>query len=82
MGGPEMIAHHVAALLSIYFALSLGEGHAYTLALLATEMTTPFVNMRWILDVVVRSPTFLAWLVELGGFAAQVGNCYTRYRIG
>ena len=29
-----------------------GQAHAYTLALLATECTTPFVNLRWVLDKV------------------------------
>jgi hypothetical protein len=27
-----------------------GQAHAYTLALLATECTTPFVNLRFLLD--------------------------------
>ncbi|EFN50743.1 hypothetical protein CHLNCDRAFT_142545 [Chlorella variabilis] len=42
-GGPEMAVHHLAALAS-------GQAHAYTLALLATECTTPFVNLRFLLD--------------------------------
>ncbi len=32
-----------------------GQAHAYTLALLATECTTPFVNLRWVLDKVSGS---------------------------
>ncbi|KAL4853815.1 Flap endonuclease 1 [Chlorella vulgaris] len=36
-GGPEMALHH-------------SQAHAYTLALLATECTTPFVNLRFLLD--------------------------------
>lgn len=50
MGGPEMLAHHIAAFASVYTSLSLGQAHIYTLIMLATEVTTPFVNARWILD--------------------------------
>ncbi|KAI7845956.1 hypothetical protein COHA_000502 [Chlorella ohadii] len=49
-GGPEMAVHHVAALVSVAAAAFQGQAHAYTLALLATECTTPFVNLRWVLD--------------------------------
>ena len=51
-----MIAHHIAATLSIWLAITSHQGHFYTLAMLATEVTTPFVNLRWHLDVAV-SPT-------------------------
>ena len=33
-------------------AVLQGQAHAYTLALLATECTTPFVNLRFLLDKV------------------------------
>lgn len=49
-GGPEMALHHVAALTSVAAAAFQGQAHAYTLALLATECTTPFVNLRFLLD--------------------------------
>jgi hypothetical protein len=49
-GGPEMAVHHVAALASVAAAAFQGQAHAYTLALLATECTTPFVNLRYLLD--------------------------------
>lgn len=49
-----MICHHIAATLSIWLALHSHQGHFYTLSLLATEVTTPFVNLRWHLDVAVR----------------------------
>ena len=45
-----MGAHHVAALASVALAGLSSQGHNYTLALLATECTTPFVNARWFLD--------------------------------
>jgi hypothetical protein len=51
MGGYDMIAHHIAATLSIWLAITSHQGHFYTLAMLATEVTTPFVNLRWHLDV-------------------------------
>ncbi|KAL4424130.1 hypothetical protein ABPG75_001431 [Micractinium tetrahymenae] len=49
-GGPEMGVHHLAALASVAAAALQGQAHAYTLALLATECTTPFVNVRFLLD--------------------------------
>ena len=55
-GGWEMVAHHIAATLSIWIAITSSQGHFYTLTLLATEVTTPFVNLRWHLDVAVRLP--------------------------
>jgi TLC domain len=54
-GGYDMIAHHIAATLSIWLAITSHQGHFYTLAMLATEVTTPFVNLRWHLDVAVSS---------------------------
>lgn len=49
-----MAIHHVAALASVATAGLQQQGHNYTLAMLATEMTTPFVNLRWLLDKAVR----------------------------
>jgi hypothetical protein len=43
-------AHHLAALASVAASALTGQGHAYTLLLLSTESTTPFVNLRWLLD--------------------------------
>jgi hypothetical protein len=51
---PEMAAHHVAALAAVAAAAFRAHAHNYTLALLATECTTPFVNLRWMLDKAVR----------------------------
>lgn len=45
-----MALHHVAALSSVLVSALSGQGHAYTLLLLATELTTPLVNARWVMD--------------------------------
>ncbi len=47
--------HHVAAWMSIAVSGIHEEGHLYTLALLGTECTTPFINARWMLDAVVST---------------------------
>ena len=58
---PEMAAHHIAALASVAAAAFRHHAHNYTLALLATECTTPFVNTRWLLDKAVsRCPPVCA----------------------
>lgn len=51
MGSLAMVMHHAVAAVSLVAALSSRQGHMYTLLLLATEMTTPFINARWHLDV-------------------------------
>jgi hypothetical protein len=53
MGSLAMVMHHAVAAVSLVAALSSRQGHMYTLLLLATEMTTPFINARWHLDVLV-----------------------------
>ena len=53
MGGPEMLTHHIAAFLSVALASFTGQAHLYTLLLLSTELTTPFVNARWFYDQLV-----------------------------
>ncbi|KAL3143270.1 hypothetical protein ABBQ38_002115 [Trebouxia sp. C0009 RCD-2024] len=50
MGGPEMLIHHIAAFMSVALASFTGQAHLYTLLLLSTELTTPFVNARWVFD--------------------------------
>lgn len=49
-GTGVMALHHVAALASVLASLYYQQGHAYTLLLLSTEITTPFINLRWLLD--------------------------------
>lgn len=51
MGSTAMMTHHAVASASLVAALSSRQGHMYTLMLLATELTTPFINARWHLDV-------------------------------
>lgn len=55
MGGLEMVAHHVAAFCSVLTTVVFHETHMYTLVLLATECTTPFINFRWLLEKMVQS---------------------------
>lgn len=62
LGGPEVVAHHAAALASLLVAAVTGHGHAHTLALLVSESTTPFVNARVYL--------------ERAGPAWKRGRCY------
>ena len=57
-----MLTHHIAAFLSVALASFTGQAHLYTLLLLSTELTTPFVNARWIYDQMVRPSMFhLCW---------------------
>lgn len=65
-GGVEIAAHHVAALASVATAALKGQGHAYTLCLLATECTTPFVNARWLLDKLVSPAAGAGTMHPLG----------------
>jgi len=53
MGGMEMETHHIAAFLSVFVTVWYREVHMYTLILLATECTTPFINFRWLLEKMV-----------------------------
>jgi len=50
MGSAAIMVHHLVATMSLVGALVTGQGHGYTLLLLATELTTPFINARWQLD--------------------------------
>lgn len=49
-GGPELVVHHVAAFVSVLRSLQQQQAHVYTLAMLATEATTPLINARWLMD--------------------------------
>lgn len=59
MGSAAIVVHHIVAALSLVAALMTGQGHGYTLLLLATELTTPFINARWQLDALVKVPPSL-----------------------
>lgn len=54
MGGWEMVTHHLAASISVFVSAYYREAHPYTLALLSTECTTPFINFRWLLEKMVQ----------------------------
>lgn len=45
-----MLAHHVAGAAALVTVLVNAQCHFYGLLLLSTEMTTPFINSRWLLD--------------------------------
>ncbi|KDD74819.1 hypothetical protein H632_c1053p0, partial [Helicosporidium sp. ATCC 50920] len=49
-GGVEMVAHHIMGIASLLVGLWWGEAHGLTLGMLVTEFTTPFVNLRWMLE--------------------------------
>ncbi|KAK4762340.1 hypothetical protein SAY86_008108 [Trapa natans] len=51
LGGWEYVLHHGLSMFSIFLSLMSGQGQIYILMVLFTESTTPFVNLRWYLDV-------------------------------
>ncbi|KAL2239612.1 UNVERIFIED_CONTAM: TLC domain-containing protein 4-B [Sesamum indicum] len=51
LGGLEYIIHHGLSAYSITLSLLSGQAQIYILMVLFTESTTPFVNLRWCLDV-------------------------------
>ncbi|TVU36609.1 hypothetical protein EJB05_18548 [Eragrostis curvula] len=51
LGGKEYLLHHGLSMYAIGLALLSGKAHVYILMVLFTEVTTPFVNLRWYLDV-------------------------------
>ncbi|CAH9074619.1 unnamed protein product [Cuscuta europaea] len=73
LGGFEYIFHHGLSLLSILQSLLSGQGLIYILMVLFSEVTTPFVNLRWYLDAAGQKSSklyllngvalFFGWLV-------------------
>ncbi|OEL19168.1 hypothetical protein BAE44_0019814 [Dichanthelium oligosanthes] len=73
LGGKEYLLHHGLSIYAISLALLSGKGHVYILMVLFTEATTPFVNLRWYLDLAGRKGSklyiynglalFVVWLV-------------------
>ncbi|KAH6836861.1 TRAM protein [Perilla frutescens var. hirtella] len=51
LGGVEYILHHGLSMFSIIQSLLSGQAQFYIFMVLFTEITTPFVNLRWHLDV-------------------------------
>ncbi|XP_058075205.1 uncharacterized protein LOC131223733 isoform X2 [Magnolia sinica] len=73
LGGKEYVVHHGLSMYSILLALMSGQAQIYILMVLFTEITTPFVNLRWYLDVAGQKSSklyvyngialFVGWLV-------------------
>jgi hypothetical protein len=49
-GTMAMNIHHFCAFLSVTISGLTGMGHVYVLMVMSTELTTPLVNARWLLD--------------------------------
>ncbi|KAE9596102.1 hypothetical protein Lal_00031215 [Lupinus albus] len=73
LGGLQYVLHHGLSMFSIILSLLSGEVQIYVLMILFSEMTTPFVNLRWYLDaaglkscklyIVNGIAMFFGWLV-------------------
>ncbi|GMP90036.1 hypothetical protein CsSME_00041352 [Camellia sinensis var. sinensis] len=73
LGGMVYVLHHGLSMFSIFLSLVHGQGQFYILMVLFTESTTPFVNLRWYLDVAGQKNSklyvcngvalFFGWLV-------------------
>ncbi|CAA2954946.1 transmembrane 56-B-like [Olea europaea subsp. europaea] len=73
LGGMEYVLHHGLSMFSIIQSLLSGQALIYILMVLFSESTTPFVNLRWYLDVAGQKLSklyifngvalFLGWLV-------------------
>lgn len=51
LGGMEYVLHHGLSMFSIIQSLLSGQAQIYILMVLFSEITTPFVNLRWYLDI-------------------------------
>ncbi|KAF8016130.1 hypothetical protein BT93_H1606 [Corymbia citriodora subsp. variegata] len=73
LGAWEYVLHHGLSMFSIFLSLVSGQGQIYILMVLFSESTTPFVNLRWYLDIAGQKSSdlyicngiflFLGWLV-------------------
>lgn len=54
-----MMIHHMAGSISLFGALASGCCHFYGLLMLSTEVTTPLICLRWLLDKAERRGTQL-----------------------
>ncbi|KAI4307750.1 hypothetical protein L6164_030902 [Bauhinia variegata] len=73
LGGLEYVLHHGLSMFSIIQSLLSGQGQIYILMVLFSESTTPFVNLRWYLDIAGLKSSifyvangialFLGWLI-------------------
>lgn len=51
LGGREYVLHHLLSMLSLSLLFYTGEGSFYVYVVLLSEITTPFVNLRWYLSI-------------------------------
>ncbi|GAA0171508.1 transferase [Lithospermum erythrorhizon] len=73
LGGMEYMLHHGLSMFAIIQSIISGQAVIYILMVLFTESTTPFVNLRWYLDVAGKKSSklyigngvalFFGWLV-------------------
>nr|XP_043610302.1 TLC domain-containing protein 4-B-like [Erigeron canadensis] len=68
LGGVEYFFHHGLSLFAIVQSLISGQVQFYILMVLFTEITTPFVNLRWYLDVANKKNSTLYMLNGVGMF--------------
>ncbi|KAG5146554.1 hypothetical protein JHK84_032097 [Glycine max] len=62
LGGLEYVLHHGLSMFSIIQSLLSGQGLIYILMVLFSESTTPFVNLRWHLDIAgLKSSKLYVW---------------------
>ncbi|KAK7385641.1 hypothetical protein VNO78_31392 [Psophocarpus tetragonolobus] len=62
LGGLEYVLHHGLSIGSITLSLLSGQVHIYVLMVLFSESTTPFVNLRWYLDIAdLKSSKLYIW---------------------
>ncbi|CAH1417990.1 unnamed protein product [Lactuca virosa] len=76
LGGPEYVFHHGLSMLGIIQSLICGQAQFYNFIVLFSEITTPFVNIRWYLDVAGKKNSMFYLLngvaVFVGWLAARV----------
>lgn len=70
LGGLEYVLHHGLSLFAIGQSLLSGQAQFYIFMVLFTEITTPFVNLRWYLDVAGKKNSTL---YLLNGVAMVIG---------
>jgi hypothetical protein len=51
LGGYEFIIHHLVSMISLILAVHSGHAHLYMYIVLLSECTTPFINLRWYLNM-------------------------------
>ncbi|RDY07960.1 Transmembrane protein 56-B [Mucuna pruriens] len=62
LGGLEYVLHHGLSVGSITLSLLTGQVQIYILMVLFSESTTPFVNLRWYLDIAgLKSSKLYIW---------------------